>query len=180
MGLVPPNSRKGAPVLETSRLLIRPFILGDAPFILRLLNEPTFIDHITDKGIRTLAQAEDYLVQGPMRSQADHGHGLWLVALKDGLTPIGMCGLIKREAFQDLDAGYAFLPEHTSRGYALEALDAVLAFGRDALGLARVIALVNPGNVRSERLLGKAGFVFTRRAVLEPDPIEVSLFTKDF
>jgi [ribosomal protein S5]-alanine N-acetyltransferase len=162
-------------MVETERLRLRPYTFEDAPFILRLLNEPSFIENIVDKGVRTLAQAEDYLRGGPMAMQAARGHSLWCVELKDG-TPIGMCGLIKRDAFQDTDIGYAFLPEHTGRGYALEALQATLAFGR-TLGLTRIIALVTPGNLRSERLLAKAGFTFTEFVKMEPDPADVSLFT---
>jgi len=165
-------------VIETPRLIIRPFTLEDAPFILRLLNEPSFIENIADKGVRTLEQAADYLVHGPMRSYAAHGHGLWMVALKETGTPLGMCGLIKREAFQDIDVGYAFLPEHTSRGYALESVEAVLDFGRRTFGLTRVIALVTPGNARSERLLAKTGFTFEGFVKMDPDPEDVALYVK--
>lgn len=144
--------------LVTDRLIVRPFTLEDAPFILRLLNEPTFIENIADKGVRTIAQAEEYLQSGPMHSYQVHGHGLCRVALKDVGTPIGMCGLLKRDALSDVDLGYALLPEFTSQGYALEAARATVDWAVTNLGLKRLLAIVNPTNSRSIALLRKLGF----------------------
>jgi RimJ/RimL family protein N-acetyltransferase len=146
------------PIQETERLTLREFEPSDADFILRLLNEPTFIENIVDRGVRTREQAEAYLQGGPMASYRTHGHGLWCVVLKESGAPIGMCGLIKRDSFADVDLGYAFLPEHTGRGYATEAGAAALAFGRDTLRLPRVIAITKPGNARSAAVLTRLGF----------------------
>ncbi len=145
-------------IQETERLVIRRFALEDGDFILRLLNEPSFIENIADKGVRTRDQAAAYLAEGPLASYRSHGHGLFRVELKASGQPIGMCGLLKREQFQDVDLGYAFLPEHCGRGYATEAAAGVLAWGRAALGLRRVIAILDPGNVRSAALLTRLGF----------------------
>lgn len=148
-------------VAWTDRLVIRPFELEDSPFILRLLNEPSFIENIADKGVRTLDQAAAYLTAGPLASYRahGHGHGLCLVELRDSGEAIGMCGLLKREEFTEVDLGYAFLPEFCGQGYAFEAATAVLAFGRQTLGLDKVIAIVSPGNDRSTGLLARLGFV---------------------
>jgi len=154
-------------ILETDRLVLRHFEYDDCDFIIRLLNDPSFIDNIEDKGVRTPAQAASYLASGPMASYREHGHGLYLVALKDGLRPIGMCGLIKRPHLRDVDLGYAFLPEGAGRGYAFEAAAAVLGFARRTLGLERVSAIVAPGNLRSIGLLERLGFAFAR---WEPTP----------
>jgi len=97
-------------VLETDRLLLRHFTPEDAPFILRLLNEPSFLHNIGDKGVRTLEQAAGYLLEGPIRNYKALGFGVYLVALRESLEPIGMCGLLKRDQFEDVDIGYAFLP----------------------------------------------------------------------
>jgi len=160
------------PIQETERLIIREFQPGDAGFILRLLNEPTFIENIADRGVRTREQAEAYLLEGPMASYRAHGHGLWCVVLKATGAPIGMCGLLKRANFEDVDLGYAFLPEHTGRGYATEAGAAALAFGRDTLGLRQVIAITKPGNARSAAVLTRLGFASQGLAVtpLHPEP----------
>jgi RimJ/RimL family protein N-acetyltransferase len=145
-------------IQETERLIIRKFTLEDADFILRLMNEPSFIENIADRGVRTREQAAAYLAEGPLAMYRQHGHGLYCVELKATGAPIGMCGLLKREQFQDVDLGYAFLPEHCGRGYATEAGAAVLAYGHAALGLAKVIAITRPGNDRSGAVLTRLGF----------------------
>ena len=168
-----PGNHGGMLPLTTERLLIRPFQLEDAPFILRLLNEPSFIVNIADRGVRTLEQAVAYLENGPLASYAAHGHGLWLVAHRQTGTAMGMCGLIKRDALPEVDLGYAFLPEFWGLGYALEAAEACVAYGA-SLGLQGLLAIVSPGNSASIRLLEKAGFQPTGRLELVPgDPVEV-------
>ena len=56
--------------------MLRRFTASDAAFTLRLLNEPSFIENIADRGVRTLEQAARYLLEGPIASYARHGHGL--------------------------------------------------------------------------------------------------------
>lgn len=145
--------------LTTARLRIRPFSLDDAPFVLRLLNEPSFIQIIADKGVRDLDDARRYLREGPLASYQRHGFGLWCVDLAEPGGPIGMAGLLKRDYLDHIDLGYAFLPEHTGAGYALEAAAAVMDHARTSLGVRRVLAIVNEHNARSIRLLEKLGFV---------------------
>lgn len=147
-----------APLCATTRLAIRPFVLEDAPFILRLLNEPTFIANIADRGVRSVADAEGYLREGPIASQARHGHALWHVRLRESETPIGMAGLLKRDTLDRPDLGYALLPEHVGQGLAREATKAVMAYAQSALHLTRIAAIVNPANARSIRLLEHLGF----------------------
>lgn len=148
--------------------MIRPFVLEDAPFILRLLNEPSFITQIADRGVRTLADAERYLRDGPMASQARHGHALWHVRLAATDTPIGMAGLLKRDTLDCPDLGYALLPEHVGQGLAREATEAVMDYGRTTLGLRRLAAIVNATNPRSIRLLEHLGFVLEGPMALSP------------
>jgi RimJ/RimL family protein N-acetyltransferase len=161
--------------LRTDRLTIRPFEVADAPFVLRLLNEPSFIEHITDKGVRTVAAAADYLQQGPMAMYLAHGHGLWMVQQNGTGAPMGMCGLIKRDTLPEVDLGYAFVPEFWGQGYAREAAAACLAYGRDQLGLKGLLAIVSPGNLRSNNLLLALGFTLTGAMELAPGD-DVSLF----
>src|SRR3982750_718510 len=124
-------------VLETDRLILRHLAPEDAEFILRLLNEPSWLRFIGDKGIRTLEDARSYILKGPVEMYARLGFGLYLVELKEGLVPTGLCGLIKRDSLKDVDIGFAFLPEYWGRGYAYESAAAVMTYGRDALGLKR-------------------------------------------
>lgn len=156
------------PNLRTARLLIRPFTLEDAPFILRLLNEPSFIANIADRGVRSLDQARDYLAKGPLASYADHGHGLWQVQHAETAVPMGTCGLLRRATLPEVDLGYAFLPEFWGQGYAREAAAACLDWGRQSLGLRGTLAIVTPGNAPSIRLLEALGFCFTGTQELSP------------
>src|SRR5512133_2195823 len=98
-------------ILETERLILRKLTTDDAPFILDLLNQPSFIQYIGDRGVRTLDYARQYILNGPIASYERHGFVLYLALLKDSETPIGMCGLVKRDALADVDVGFAFLPQ---------------------------------------------------------------------
>jgi len=163
-------------VLETDRLLLRKLTIDDAEFILELLNEPSFLHFIGDKGVRTLEDAREYILRGPIASYERHGFGLYLTALKEGAVPIGMCGLLKRESLADVDIGFAFLPRFWSKGYALESALAVKAYGLDILGLERIVAITNPDNEASIRLLEKLGLKYERLVRLSEGAPEIKLY----
>ncbi|HEX8244600.1 MAG TPA: GNAT family N-acetyltransferase [Longimicrobium sp.] len=166
----------GMTVLETERLHLRHFAVEDAAFALRLLNEPSFLQNIGDRGVRTEEDAVRYLLEGPIRSYQQHGHGLNLVALKETGEPIGMCGLLRREQLDAVDLGYAFLPEFWSQGYAAESAAAVLEHGRRTLGITRFLAIVQPGNAGSIRVLERLGFTYLRSMQMSPGAAETSLY----
>jgi RimJ/RimL family protein N-acetyltransferase len=173
-GTVGPGS--GPIVLETARLTLRKLTLGDAEFILGLLNEPSFLRFIGDKGVRNLDDARDYLLKGPIASYEQFGFGLFLTQLKEGRVPIGMCGLLKRPNLEDVDVGFAFLPQFWSKGYASESASAVVAFGKSVFGLQRIVGLVRPGNQGSIRVLEKLGLRFDRIIRIADDGTEDKLF----
>ena len=152
---------------------------ADAPFILRLLNEPSFLQFIGDKGVRTLEDARQYILNGPMASYDAHGFGLYLVTLKPGNTAIGMCGLLRRESLPAVDIGFAFLPEFWNMGYALESASAVMHYGKDVLKLTQIIAITNKDNDTSAKLLNKLGLRFDRMINLPGDRNETRLFVAD-
>jgi len=163
-------------VIETKRLSLRQFSLADSAFIRELLNEPSFIQNIGDRGVRTLSDAEKYLETGPIASYARNGFGLYLVRLKESNEPIGMAGLIKRDALEDVDVGYAFLPRYWSKGYAIESVLALMEYAKNIVRLQRVVAIVDPANQGSIRVLKKAGFQFEKMVRLSDDDIELKLF----
>lgn len=163
-------------VLETERLILRRLATDDAAFILELVNDPSWLRFIGDKGVRTLDDARDYILNGPIEMYARLGFGLYLTELKNGSVPIGICGLLKRDSLDDVDIGFAFLPKYRSKGYAYEAAAAAMAYGRRELGLNRIVAITSVDNHASERLLQKLGFEFERMVSLPDDAEEVSLF----
>lgn len=163
-------------VVKTERLVVRQLVPADAQFILRLLNEPAFLENIGDRGVHDLDQALGYIQGKAAEIESTGGRGMYLFELKDGAIPIGICGLLKRDSLPEVDLGYALLAEHGGKGYALEAARATMAHGRDALGLGRLLAIVSPGNQRSTRLLEKLGFVSEGLIRIDPDESEVLLF----
>lgn len=163
-------------VCTTERLVLRRFTIDDAEFILDLVNDESFIRYIGDRGVRTLDNARAYLVNGPMAMYERFGFGLYLVALKDTLVPIGMCGLLKRDALEDVDVGFAFLPRYRSRGYAFEAASAAMEHGRDVLGIDRIVAITSPDNETSIKLLLKLGLRFDRMIRLPGEQDDSRLF----
>jgi len=167
-------------VLETERLVIRQLRVEDAEFILKLLNEPGFIQNIGDRGVRTAADAEQYILNGPVASYQQNGFGLWLVALKESGEPLGMCGLIKRDILEDVDIGYAYLHRFWGKGYAYEAALAVLHYGRDVIGLKRLVAITAPENPGSIRVLEKLGLRFVKMINLPGYDEESRFFEVDF
>src|SRR5580704_14309265 len=162
-------------VIETSRLQLRELDFGDAKFILKLLNEAGFIRYIGDKGVRTLQDARDYISSGPMDSYCHNGFGLYAACFRDG-TPIGICGLVKREGLSEPDVGFAFLSRYWSSGYAVESAAAVLAHGRDTLRIKRVVAITSPDNQSSIAVLEKIGLKFERMIRLVDHSPELKLF----
>lgn len=159
------------PIAITGRLKIRKFVLSDAKFIVKLVNQPDWLKHIGERNIKTSSDAIKYLKFGPIAMYGNHGFGLFAVEhILDGKL-IGMCGLLKREILEDIDIGFAFLPEYYGCGYGIEATQAVIDFARNTLGLSRLAAVVNPENTRSIKLLTKAGFVYQCQMRLTPDAI---------
>jgi RimJ/RimL family protein N-acetyltransferase len=163
-------------VCETPRLVIRRLDASDTPFILRLLNEPSFLENIGDRGVRSLDDALTYLTKGPFASYERHGFGLFHVALKSsGGEAIGMCGLLKRDWLEAPDVGFAFFPEFWSKGYAYESSMGVIEWARHTHGVTRVVGIVKPENTGSIRVLEKLGMRFTR-VVTSPEGQASSLF----
>lgn len=163
-------------ILRTERLALREFTEADAPFLVRLLNDPGFLRFVGDRGVRTETDARAYVASGPAASYAAHGFGLWRVdRLGDG-APLGMCGLLQRDFLDAPDLGYAFLAEHTGRGYAREAAASTLAHGRESLGIGTVFAFTDGDNDRSVRLLTDLGFRFDRTLALSEAGTEAALY----
>ena len=152
------SSDAGRPIVETERLRIRELVESDADFINQLLNTPSFIKYIGDRGVRTADAARDFIRDRYRKSYEDHGYGLYAVDLKDRAIPIGMCGFVRREMLDGPDLGFAFLPEFEGQGFGTESSKAMLEYGRYELNFDRVFAITSLDNDASIRLLEKLGF----------------------
>ncbi|GAB6440150.1 MULTISPECIES: GNAT family N-acetyltransferase [Bacillus] len=149
-------------VLETERLILRWFDIKDAPFILELVNDPAWIQFIGDKRIKNLDDAKKYILNGPVDMYNKMGFGLYLVERKEDFTPLGMCGLIKRDSLEDVDIGFAFLEKFRSKGYGFESASAVIDYGVQNLGMKRIVAITTIDNINSGKLLEKVGLQFEK------------------
>lgn len=169
-------------ILETDRLELCKISPNDVEFIFELLNTPTWLQYIGDKGIKTLADARDYIITGPMASYNKHGFGLWLIKSKLEQVPIGMCGLIQRDYLEDVDIGFALLPQYTEKGYAYEAAKATLNYATINLALKKIVAFTDTDNERSISLLKKLGMTFEKMITIPNDSEKLMLFstTSDF
>ena len=166
------------PELETARLTLRRLDLDDAPFVVRLLNEPSYIQNIGDRGVRSIEDAQRYLREGPLSMYERFGFGLWHTARKSDGAVVGMCGLLRRDILPDVDIGYAYLPEYWGQGFAFEAAAATLRHAATKFGLRRLIGVVSQGNMGSIRVLEKLGMRFEGMHLMHPGEPEVRLYAR--
>ncbi len=154
-------------IIETERLNLREITINDAPFVLSLLNSKGWLQFIGDRNVKTIPDAQKYIADRLIKSYIDHGLGLYIVELKTSNTSLGLCGLIKRETLEDIDIGFAFLPEYSGVGYAFEAAYATLKFAFGSLEINKIVAITTPDNIKSIKLLEKIGMQFEKKILFE-------------
>lgn len=164
-------------ILSTDRLLINEISLNDAPFLLSLMNDKDWILNIGDRGLRTVDDAETYIKNRFFESYKQHGFGFYVLKLKSDQRLIGVAGLIDREGLDHVDIGYGLLPEYRGKGYAFEASKAIFDYGRETLGLSKIVAIVNPNNQGSIKLLEKLGLQFEKMVRLPEEEKDIMLFS---
>ena len=160
-------------ILATERLTLRELTTADAAFINKLLNSPKFLKYIGDRKVRSDEDAREFIENRYMASYRDHGYGLWVVETDN--VPVGMCGFVKRDYFDEPDLGFAFLPEHERKGYGYESAVGSMKYGRETLGFTKVLAITSLDNDASVGLLGKLGF--NDDGIIEPQGEKLRLFS---
>ena len=164
------------PAPQTERLRLRRLTLDDAAFIRELVNDPDWIRFIGDRHVHSDDDARAYLERGYLALYRQHGFGLWAVEPRESRTPLGICGLLKRDTLTDVDLGFAFLPAARGRGYASEAAAASLRQAHDVLGFARVVAICTPENTASRRTLEGIGMRLEKLFRMKDDAEELCLY----
>lgn len=162
-------------ILQTERLILRQFTLDDTEFIIGLLNSPGWLEFIGDRNVRTKEEAVAYLQNGALKSYAENGYGLSMVATSEGL-PVGMSGLLKRDFLEHPDIGFAFLPGHDGKGYGYEISSAILSHAKNNWDIGQVCAITLPNNTKSVRLLEKLGLRFHSTIIYPGTEEELSLY----
>ena len=164
-------------VLETPRLRLYELDRDtDAEFICRLLNEPSFLEMIGDRGVRNVDQAAGYIETGPGQSYRDNGFGLYKVVLAESGEPVGISGLVKRDTLEHPDVGFALFPGYWGQGYATESAAAAVNKARQRADIPELLGITNPGNAGSIRVLEKLGFGFVRQIRLDGDDQDINLY----
>lgn len=164
-------------VIETERLILRKFTLDDAAFMLELLNTSAWLRFIGDRGVRTIEEAEQYLLNGNIKSYQEYGFGFYVVVVKETNESIGICGIKKREELDDIDIGFGFFPQFVGKGYGYEAASATLDYAINILKIKRIVAIVDPENAASISLIKKIGLQFEKMVQLSRKDIELMLFS---
>ena len=142
------------PVLETERLVLRKLDLKDLREIIAWEEVPI--------AQSARVQAQEFL-DYCFREYRERGIGPWGIQLKETKVIVGNCGF-PHVIFKNLcgEVNYYVAPGHRGQGLAPEALKALLKFGFQDIGLARIQARCELGNLSSERVMQKAGMRFER------------------
>jgi ribosomal-protein-alanine N-acetyltransferase len=166
----------GTKVGETPRLVLRRFTLDDAEFVRELVNEPGWLRFIGDRNVHTPEQACAYIEKRLLGPYARLGFGFYRVELKRDGTPVGLCGLVRRDGLDDVDLGFGLLERCAGLGYAREAAVEVVRQAREELALTRLVAITLPDNQRSIALLEKLGMRLERTLRLPGEQADLSLY----
>lgn len=167
-------------VAETNRLVISKLTKNDANFFLELTNTPNWIKYIGDRNLKTEKDAREYLKNGAIKSYIEYGFGFYKLQLKElNLKPIGICGLVKRKELDDVDVGFAMLPDYEGKGFGYESSLAVLKKAKEQFNLNKIVAITLPSNKNSIKLLEKLGLTFQKRVKPYKDDEELLLFAKE-
>lgn len=166
--------------IETERLRLREIRPDDAPFLYDLLNSPDWIANIGDRKVHDLDAARRYAIYRIYLGYRKSGFGFYLLESKSDGQLVGMCGLVKRDFLDDVDIGYALLPQYYGHGYAVEAASAILLFAKEELKLPRLAAITIESNKPSQRVLAKIGLRFERMIQVPGDDEELMLWGMDF
>jgi RimJ/RimL family protein N-acetyltransferase len=157
------------PVLTTSRLLLTPYTLADVDELHRVMSDQRVMQHI-GKGALTREEVLEIVLRDTARWDTI-GMGWWCIRLRDTRYLIGQICLRPDADAGEVAVGYALDADHWRRGYAREALGAVLRHGFATKALTRIVATVRPENSPSCALLETCGFrrepdVFVRSKTL--------------
>ncbi len=167
------------PVFETERLILKPFDIGDAAFLVTLLNSPKWIQYIGDRNVHTEEEAVAYIKERMLPQLEKLGYGNNVVIRKDGMIPIGASGLYERPGLPMVDIGFAFLPGNEGKGYGFEAASRILKAGKENFGLKKVCAITTQDNTASQKLLDKLGLQFIKLIKMDGDRDELMYFEKE-
>jgi RimJ/RimL family protein N-acetyltransferase len=150
------------PIITTPRLTLRPFTMEDLNPLFEILQQPNIFQYFPRPGTPSLERVER-IIAFYIKQAEDYSFSCWAVDLKETGELIGWCGLNHLPETDEDEVAYLLSQAHHGEGYATEAARASLDFGFNTIGLARIIALVHPENIASQRVIQKSGMAFLDR-----------------
>jgi ribosomal-protein-alanine N-acetyltransferase len=150
--------------LNTNRVFLREFTEADVNDLYRLDSDPDVMRYISDGTTKTYETVRTGIKSMIAYYDKHPGLGVWHSSNAEG-NFIGWCALKYLGETQDIEVGYRLLKEYWGNGYATEGARALLHYGFDTLGLDRIVAVANPANARSRRVIEKIGLQFKEYTV---------------
>ena len=155
--------------ITTERLFLEPLSESDDNFIMELLNTEGWIKYIGNRNINSKEDAIAYI----QRINDNANITYWTTKLKDTKIAIGLVTLIKRDYLEHNDIGFAFLPNYSNKGYAVEATKAVLSYLVEEKSISHIFAVILPENTGSIKLIEKLGLRFEKVVEIENEVLSV-------
>jgi ribosomal-protein-alanine N-acetyltransferase len=152
-------------VVETSRLVLRPFTEADTEAYARVRADPSVIHWLTG-GVgmtETPLAVAQRVVSRYIAHWQERGFGPWAMIDKDTGELFGHMGLRLMPEFEEIDILYAMRTEYWGRGLATEGAKASRDYAFARMGLPKVIAIVEPSNRASIGVIRKIGFTYRRQ-----------------
>lgn len=148
---------------ETERLVVRRLRPDDLDDFAALTGDPEIVRYMDD-GKPLSRELTQRWIEVSLANYRERGWGCFGVTAKPGDRLIGFAGFARPpERPGIVELIYAFAPKHWGRGYATEVVGAMVAFGFDRRGMARIEATVDPANGASARVMAKIGMAYERR-----------------
>lgn len=152
------------PIIETQRLILRPFTMEDAAAVVRFGSENRTQELTGDVGIYTIEKAEEIISQVWLKEYAQYGYARMAVIVKASNELIGFSGLKHLPELALPDLGYRFLPDYWGQGIATEAGKAIIDWGFENFEFDKIVAFSFPFNFGSMGVLRKLGFNYIKHA----------------
>jgi [ribosomal protein S5]-alanine N-acetyltransferase len=167
------------PVIETSRLILREFNVEDDRELSPILANPQVMQ-FSLTGCLTVAQTQAK-IDDFITSYRQYGFGKWAVILKKENRLIGYCGIAIKiiDDRPETELGYRLDERYWGQGLATEAAQAALQYGLDQLELPYILAIVEPANQASVRVIEKLGMKYHKKTVFQGLQVNVYRMSAD-
>lgn len=166
-------------IIETKRIILRQFVLDDAPAVLEFGSNPEVNRYTGDLMIHQLEEAQKIITDTWFEDYRKYGYGRFAMVHKEDNRVIGFAGLKYEPELEATDIGYRILPEYWGQGLTSEVVIPILRYGFEDLGLKRIIGLVMLENPASSRVLEKSGLKFYKKAPYPGEPTIVNWYAID-